>query len=100
MHTDKLRALMFGIPAGVPSRELAGEQVLLLKDVPLELEHSLLGWLWSQPDLVREDSAAYALRFNAAERMAIPWEVWEQYLSWMQQMLAQALDRETATRPT
>lgn len=94
MHTDKLRALMFGIPIGVPSHELRGEQVLLLKDVPLELESSLRRWLWSQPELVREDSPAYALRFNAAERMAIPWEVWEQYLSWMQQALAQALDFE------
>ncbi|MGF6367934.1 hypothetical protein OKW40_000684 [Paraburkholderia sp. RAU6.4a] len=88
---DKLRALMFGIPAGVPSQNLGGETVLLLKDVPLELESALRGWLWSQPALVREDSPSYALRFDPADRMAIPWDVWEHYLSWVQDTLADAL---------
>ncbi|KVN40158.1 hypothetical protein WT12_29425 [Burkholderia territorii] len=94
MFRDKLRALMFGIPAGVPSIELDGEKVLRLMDAPLELEHALRGWLWSQPELVREDSPSYALRFDAAECMAITWDVWEQYLSWVQQTLAEALDSE------
>jgi hypothetical protein len=89
---DKLRALMFGIPAGVPSRCIGGETVLLLKDVPLELDFALRGWLWSQPELVREDLPSYALRFDAADRMAIPWDVWECYLSWVQDTLAAALN--------
>ncbi|HDR8994549.1 TPA: hypothetical protein QDB01_000426 [Burkholderia vietnamiensis] len=91
---DKLRALMFGIPVGVPSHNLTGEKVLFLRNAPLELEHTLRGWLWSQPALVSEDSPTYALRFDAAERMAITWDVWEQYLSWMQKTLAEALDSE------
>lgn len=92
MHSDKWRALMFGIPAGVPSNELDGEKVLLLMNAPLEFDAALRGWLWSQPELVREDSPRYALRFDNRQRMAIPWDVWEQFLSWMQQVLGQALE--------
>lgn len=93
MHRDKRRALMFGIPAGVPSIELDGEKVLVLMDAPLEFDEALRCWLWSQPELVREDSPRYALRFDSRERMAIPWQVWEEFLSWMQLALLQALDR-------
>ncbi|WP_186229393.1 hypothetical protein [Burkholderia gladioli] len=93
MHRDKWRALMFGIPAGVPSIELDGEKVLVLMDAPLEFDEALRCWLWSQPELVREDSPSYALRLDSRERMAIPWEVWEEFLSWVQLALLQALDR-------
>jgi hypothetical protein len=94
MHRDKLRALMFGIKAGVPSIELDGETVLALMDAPLELEEALRRWLWSRQEFVREDSPHYALRFDSRERMAIPWGVWEEFLSWMQQALLQALDQQ------
>ena len=87
---DKHRALMFGIPAGVPSVDLDGEKVLALMDAPLELEYSLRRWLWSYPDLVREDSPTYALRIDRRDRTAITWETWEQYLDWMQRTLAAA----------
>lgn len=100
MFRDKLRALMFGIPIGVISHDIEGEKVVCLMDVPLELEYSLRSWLWSQPELVREDSPKYSLRFVKEERMAIPWDVWEEYLSWMQAALARAADAtdELATR--
>ncbi|MDN8071519.1 hypothetical protein [Burkholderia vietnamiensis] len=82
---------MFGIPVGVPALEMNGEKVLALMDAPLELEYSLRGWLWSHPELVREDSPAYALRLDERERIAITWETWEQYLDWVQRTLAAAL---------
>lgn len=89
---DKFRALMFGIPAGVQAVELDGEKLLALMDAPLELEGALRRWLWSRPELVREDSPQYALRIDNRERTAIPWEVWEEFLDWMQQTLAAAFD--------
>jgi len=90
---DKFRALMFGIPAGVQAIELDGEKALALMDAPLELEGALRRWLWSQPELVREDSPKYALRIDGRERLAIPWDVWEEFLTWMQQTLAAAFDK-------
>jgi hypothetical protein len=93
MHTDKWRALAFGIPAGVQAIQLDGEKLLALMDAPLELEEALRRWLWSRPDLVREDSPRYALRIDSRERTAIPWGVWEEFLDWMQRTLAAAFDK-------
>lgn len=80
---DKFRALMFGLAAGVPVRELAGEKVLLFKDVPLELESSLERWLLQQEDLLHRDSVVCALRFDDRDRMGITWAVWGRFLDWM-----------------
>jgi hypothetical protein len=93
MHTDKWRALMFGIPAGVQAIELDGKRFLALMDAPLELEEPLRRWLRSRPELVREDSPQYAQRLDSRGRTVIAWHVWEEFLDWMQQTLAAALDR-------
>jgi hypothetical protein len=89
---DKFRALMFGLPAGVPACELGGEPALMLGAVPLELEGALTRWLLLHDELVREDSPACAVRFDERGRPAITWAVWEQFLEWMQHTLGAALD--------
>lgn len=73
---------MFGLDAGVPARELAGEKVLLFKDVPLELESSLERWLLLHDDLLHKDSVVCALRFYDRHRMGITWAAWERFLEW------------------
>ncbi|MFM0086897.1 hypothetical protein PQR46_08150 [Paraburkholderia sediminicola] len=80
---DKFRAFTFGLKAGVPACELAGESVLLMKDAPLELEAALVRWLLLHDDLVCHDSPACALRFNERGHMGITWPVWGQFLDWM-----------------
>jgi hypothetical protein len=80
---DKFRALMFGLPAGVPACELAGEKVLLFKDVPLELERALTRWLLLHDELLDEDSPASVLRIDARGRDGITWAGWGCFLDWM-----------------
>lgn len=80
---DKFRALMFGLPAGVPACELGGEAVLMLGAVPLELEGALTRWLLLHDELVRDDSPACAVRFDERGRPAITWAVWVRFLDWM-----------------
>ncbi|MFM0006263.1 hypothetical protein PQR57_35415 [Paraburkholderia dipogonis] len=80
---DKFRAFMFGLQAGVPACELAGEKVLLMKRAPLELETSLARWLLLHDDLVDRDSPACALRFDERGQMGITWLVWGRFLDWM-----------------
>ena len=80
---DKYRAFMFGLAAGVPACELAGEKVLLFRHVPYELEDALARWLLLHDDLLRRDSAACALRFDGRDRMGITWAVWGRFLDWM-----------------
>lgn len=80
---DKFRAFTFGLQAGVPACELAGEKVLLFRHVPLELESVLARWLLLHDDLLERDSAACALRFDDRDRMGITWTVWGRFLDWM-----------------
>ncbi|CAE6788544.1 hypothetical protein G2912_21345 [Paraburkholderia aspalathi] len=80
---DKFRAFMFGLDAGVPACELAGEKVLLFRHVPLELESALARWLLLHEDLLHRDSAACALRFDEHDRMGLTWAVWGRFLDWM-----------------
>ncbi|MFM0114964.1 hypothetical protein [Paraburkholderia nemoris] len=80
---DKFRAFTFGLEAGVPAVELAGEKVLLFMHVPLELESALARWLLLHEDLLHRDSAACALRFDGRDRMGITWDVWGRFLDWM-----------------
>jgi hypothetical protein len=80
---DKFRAFTFGLQAGVPACELAGEKVLLMKRAPPELETSLARWLLLHDDLVYRDSPACALRFDERGQMGITWPVWGRFLDWM-----------------
>ncbi|MFP3564518.1 hypothetical protein [Paraburkholderia sp. SIMBA_030] len=91
---DKFRAFTFGLQAGVPACELAGEKVLLMKHAPLELETSLARWLLLHDDLVYRDSPACALRFNERDQMGITWPVWGRFLDWM----GAQLDRGSAAQ--
>lgn len=80
---DKFRAFMFGLPAGVPPCELAGEKVLLFRHVPYELENVLARWLLLQDGLLHRDSPACALRFDERDQMGLTWAVWGRFLDWM-----------------
>ena len=80
---DKFREFTFGLKAGVPACELAGEKVLLFRHVPLELESALARWLLLHEDLLHRDSATCALRFDDSDRMGITWDVWGRFLDWM-----------------
>ncbi len=80
---DKFRAFTFGLQAGVPACELAGEKVLLIKQAPLELETSLARWLLLHDDLVDRCSPVCALRFDESGQMGITWPVWGRFLDWM-----------------
>ncbi|WP_087750667.1 hypothetical protein [Paraburkholderia caledonica] len=84
---DKFRAFTFGLPAGVPACELAGEMVLLFRHVPLELESALARWLLLRDDMLRRDSAACVLRFDDRDRMGITWAAWGQFLDWLSTQL-------------
>ena len=80
---DKYRALIFGLEAGAPACELAGEKVLLFRHAPLELESALARWLLLHEDLVHRDSPACALRLDERGQMGIAWPVWGRFLDWM-----------------
>src|SRR5258708_32891976 len=80
---DKFRAFMFGLQAGVPACELAGEKVLLLRHGPLELESALARWLLLHEDLLHRDSAACAPGFDDCDPVGITWAVWGRFLDWV-----------------
>jgi hypothetical protein len=80
---DKFRSFEHGLPLGIPACEVAGEKVLLMRCVPLELSASFERWLQLHDDLVRDDSPRYALRHDKQRRRGVLWTVWGQFVNWM-----------------
>ncbi|SOE63556.1 hypothetical protein SAMN05414139_02332 [Burkholderia sp. D7] len=77
-------ALGEGIAAGVPRRELHGEQVLYLDEAPMEFRPALRHWL----DAVAPAEA----RYDESGRAALTWwDGWEAFISWVQNTLSGAL---------
>lgn len=88
------RSLKCGLDAGVPFADLMFTTCVYLRDVPLEFCAPMLGWLSSRYPSDPVDGSLNPAAFVADEagRVALTGARWEEFIYWMRDTLAEALD--------
>lgn len=85
MISQKIRSLHCGMQAGLGFTSLDGREVLLLRDVPFELEQIVARWLSALPPDVQ---AEYVYKSCALTQAG-----WSAFVAWMEETLQQAQRR-------
>lgn len=88
---QKIRSLHCGMQAGLNFRDLQGETVIFLRDVPYEWESIITTWISSLPEgQTAEGIPGCILRRDPKKGMALTEEGWSNFVSWMTQVLITA----------
>ena len=87
--SQKIRSLHCGFQQGLGFEVLAGENVILIKNVPFELEDIIAKWIAALPDELMSGPATL-IRLYPNEGLALTESGWSAFISWMTEALNNA----------
>ncbi|MES2027374.1 MAG: hypothetical protein V4448_17645 [Pseudomonadota bacterium] len=87
--SQKIRSLHCGLQQGLGFEVIADESVVLIKNVPFELEDIIAKWIVALPPELMDGRAAF-VRLYPAEGLALTESGWSAFVSWMTETLNSA----------
>jgi len=87
--SQKIRSLHCGFQQGLGFEVIAGENVILVKNVPFELEDIIAKWIVALPAELMNGPAAL-VKVYSTDGLALTESGWSAFVSWMTEALNNA----------